>query len=755
MPPMSPPIKPLTPPDPGAPKVKSPAQYAGGVPALVSTLRYASKQAGWVRGLRVLSSVNQKSGFDCPSCAWPEGPERSVAEFCENGARAVADEATTARVGPEFFAQYSVAELCEKSDMWLNAQGRLTHPMVLEPGATHYQPIAWQQAFETVGKALRELDSPDEALFYTSGRTSNEAAFLYQLMARQLGTNNLPDCSNMCHESSGRGMSETIGTGKGTVRLDDFLQADAIFIFGQNPGTNHPRMLSSLREAKKRGATIVAINPLKEAGLLKFQHPQKPLDMLGGVQLADQYLQVRGGGDIALLKGLMKVIVEQGAIDREFTDKYAQGLEAVVADLATHEMTDLVVECGISEAQIRAAAQVAIDSKATIACWAMGLTQHGHAVGNIQEVVNFLLMRGMLGKPGAGACPVRGHSNVQGDRTVGICERPPAWTKAMGEKFGFVAPQKHGHDVVGALQAMAAGQAKVFFAMGGNFLSATPDTERTGKALGKCDLTVQVSTKLNRSHLVTGKRALIFPTLGRTEKDVAGFVTVEDSMSSVHASRGGLKVASEQLRSEAAIVSGVAQQALGEGTAVPWKALGSNYEQVRSLMSEVLPGFDNFEERVSAPGGFYLRNTARELDFSAMGGFAQMVVVERPRLSLEKGQLLLNTLRSHDQFNTTIYAMNDRYRGIYGHRHVVLMNPQDIAARGLKATDRVRLTSHFRGEERALNGFTVVSYDLPRGCAAAYFPEANSLVPTEHYDERSRTPASKSIVITVTAEVSS
>lgn len=749
---MSSPIKPLTPPDPGAPQVKSPAQYAGGVPALLSTVRYTAAQTGWVRGLKVLASVNQKAGFDCPSCAWPEGAERSVVEFCENGARAVADEATKRRVGPEFFEQYSVAELRARPDIWLNAQGRLTHPMMLDAGATHYRPISWDNAFATIGQALQQLDSPDEAIFYTSGRTSNEAAFLYQLMVRQLGTNNLPDCSNMCHESSGIGMGKTIGTGKGTVRLEDFLKADAIFIFGQNPGTNHPRMLSSLREAKQRGATIVAINPLKEAGLLKFQHPQKPLDLLGGVQLADHYLQVRGGGDIALLKGMMKVFVEQDAIDRQFVEKYTDGLDLVLADLASQAMADLVIESGISEAQIRVAAQVAIDSQATIACWAMGLTQHGHAVGNIEEVVNFLLMRGMLGKPGAGACPVRGHSNVQGDRTVGICERPPSWTKAMGEKFGFVAPQKHGYDVVGALQAMAAGEGKVFFAMGGNFLSATPDTERTGVSLGKCDLSVQVSTKLNRSHLVTGRQALILPTLGRTEKDEAGFVTVEDSMSSVHASRGGLDAASGQLRSEAAIVAGVARATFGEASQVNWEELGASYARVRGLMAEILPGFEDYEQRVSMPGGFYLRNPARELDFSAMGGVAHMVVVERPQLQLEKGQLLLNTLRSHDQFNTTVYDVNDRYRGIFGHRHVVLMNPEDIADRGLNAADRVRLTSHFRGEERALVGFTVVAYDLPKGCAAAYFPEANSLVPTDQFAVKSRTPASKSIVITVAPE---
>jgi molybdopterin-dependent oxidoreductase alpha subunit len=705
-----------------------------------------------MRSLKVLKAVNQKAGFDCPGCAWPEPERAGIAEFCENGARAVADEATTHRADPAFFAQHSVEALQARPDIWLNAQGRLTHPMLLEDGASHYRSVSWQEAFDVMGEELRATATPDEAIFYTSGRTSNEAAFLYQLFVRHFGTNNLPDCSNMCHESSGRGLGEVIGTGKGTVSLEDFAHADAIFVIGQNPGTNHPRMLSCLREAKLRGATIVAINPLKEAGLQRFQHPQKPLDLLGGVALADHYLQVRGGGDIALLKAMMKVIIEHDAVDRAFIERHTVGVQALLGDLASHTMADLVDECGVGEASIRTVAQVAIASQATICCWAMGLTQHAHGVGNIQEVVNFLLLRGMLGKPGAGACPVRGHSNVQGDRTMGICERPPAWAAGLGERFGFEAPTSHGYDTVGALQAMHAGKARVFFAMGGNFLSATPDTERTAEALRRCQLTVHVSTKLNRSHLVTGKRALILPCLGRTEADPAGFVTVEDSMSAVHASRGGLEPASDALYSEAAIVSGLALATLGEATQVDWAALAADYSKIRELIEATVPGFENFNERAAKPAGFTLRNSARELDFSALGGKAKFTVVARPRIQLGDGQLLLNTLRAHDQFNTTVYGNDDRYRGVYGHRHVLLANPEDLRARGLSAGDRVSITSHFRGETRTASGFTVLSYDLPRGCAAAYFPEANSLVHTDDFADKSRTPASKSVVITLAPE---
>jgi molybdopterin-dependent oxidoreductase alpha subunit len=738
-----------------APDVRRPATVAGGVPAVLSTARYALRETGVARALKVLREVNQPSGFDCPSCAWPDPERTSAVEFCENGARAVLDESTNKRVGPEFFAAHTVAELLQKPDTWLNAQGRITHPALREPGADHYRAIGWDEAFALIAEELNALESPDGAAFYTSGRTSNEAAFLYQLFARHFGTNNLPDCSNMCHESSGRGMSEVIGVSKGTVRLEDFVKADLIIAIGQNPGTNHPRMLTTLREAKLKGATIAAVNPLREAGLLKFQHPQKALDLLGGVALADPYLQVRIGGDIALLKALMKLVIAAGAVDREFVEAHTAGYDELRADLDSYPLGELIAETCVSEEQVRKLAEKICASKAMIVCWAMGLTQHRHAVGNVQEIVNLLLLRGMFGKPGAGACPVRGHSNVQGDRTMGILERPPAWTLPMGERLGFEAPQHHGLDTVGTIQAMRDGKVSVFFALGGNFLSATPDTDLTARALQRCRLTVHVSTKLNRAHLVTGRRALILPCLGRTERDPSGFVSVEDSMSAVHASQGSLAPASDVLLSEAAIVARLARATLGERSRVDWEGLGRSYDAVRDLISQTIPGFADFNARVREPRGFYLENSARARNFEALGGRARFTRVALPKIELLPDQLLLMTIRSHDQFNTTIYDVNDRYRGIYGHRHVLLMNAADIAARGLRAGERVVISSHFRGEVRKAEGFTIVEYDIPRSCAAAYFPEANVLVPLDHFAEKSRTPASKSVVITIARDESS
>jgi molybdopterin-dependent oxidoreductase alpha subunit len=740
------------PPESSTPVFDVPKSRAGGVPAVVASARYIMREAGVRRGLKVLTAVNQQSGFDCPSCAWPDPKEPARAEFCENGAKAVADEATRRRVGPEFFQKHSVSELLQQSDVWLNAQGRLTHPMLLDAGADHYREISWDDAFQLLAGELNASASPDEAVFYTSGRTSNEAAFLYQAFVRQYGTNNLPDCSNMCHESSGRALSEVIGTGKGTVRLEDFEHADAIFLFGQNPGTNHPRMLTTLREAKLRGATLVAINPLREAGLLKFQHPQKAGDLWGGVALADLYLQVRIGGDIPLLKAIMKMMLEAGAEDHSFIDRFTVGFESFKRDLATYSLSDLIEQSGVPEQDIRKAADIAIRSRAAICCWAMGLTQHQHGVGNVQEVVNFLLLRGQLGRAGAGACPVRGHSNVQGDRTMGICERPPAWVSKLGERLGFTPPPEPGLDVVGAIRAMLAGRVRVFFAMGGNFLSAAPDTELTAEALRQCSITAHVSTKLNRAHLVTGERALILPCTGRTETDPSGFVTVEDSMSAVHASRGVLEPASEQLLSEARIVAGLAQATLAERSSVDYAALSQDYGLVRDLIAEIVPGFSDFNARVQSPGGFSLPNNARELDFSGIGGRARFSVVPLPRIELEPEQLLLSTIRSHDQFNTTVYDVNDRYRGVYGYRHVLFMHEADLESRGLRTGDKVTITSHFRGERRQAKGFTALAYDLPRGSAAAYFPEANVLVPVDHFADKSRTPASKSVVISVAAE---
>ena len=741
-----------TPVETGGPVLESPATSAGGLPAVISSTRYMLRESGLRRGLRVLGAVNQQDGFDCPSCAWPDPKKPSTAEFCENGARAVADEATTRRVGPDFFREHSISDLLQRSDAWLNAQGRLTHPVCRDAGADHYREISWDDAFALLAAELNTMSSPDEAAFYTSGRTSNEAAFLYQLFVRELGTNNLPDCSNMCHESSGRGMSEVVGIGKGTVRLEDFDHADAIFVFGQNPGTNHPRMLTTLREAKLRGAKIVAINPLREAGLLRFAHPQKPGDLFGGVALADLYLQVRIGGDIALLKAMMKIILEAGAFDREFIERYTVGFEELRASLEAVSFSELVAQSGVPEEQVRAAAEIAIQSRATICCWAMGLTQHKHGVANVQEVINFLLMRGMLGRPGAGACPVRGHSNVQGDRTMGIWEKPPPWTAKLGERFGFPSPQAAGLNAVGAIRAMREGQIRVFFALGGNFLSAAPDTEVTARALERTRLTTHVSTKLNRSHLVTGRRALILPCMGRTEVDAAGFVTVEDSMSVVHASRGVLPPASDALLSEPNIVARLAEATLGVRSHVPYRELAADYTRIRDLISETIPGFADYNQRVQVPGGFTLPNSARELDFSKIGGHAHFTVQALPDFQLEADQLLLSTIRSHDQFNTTIYDVNDRYRGVFGHRRVLFMNPADLSERGLRTGDKVRITSHFRGETRQAKGFTALAYDTPRQTAAAYFPEANVLVPAEHFADKSHTPASKSVVISVTAD---
>jgi molybdopterin-dependent oxidoreductase alpha subunit len=741
-----------TPIETGEPIVEPPAREAGGLKAIVSSTRYMLRESGLKRGLRVLSGVNQQHGFDCPSCAWPDPKKPSTAEFCENGARAVADEATTRRVGPEFFRQHSISHLLQQSDAWLNAQGRLTHPVLRNIGDEHYREISWEDAFRLLAGELNALSSPDEAAFYTSGRTSNEAAFLYQLFVRQFGTNNLPDCSNMCHESSGRGMNEAIGIGKGTVRLEDFDHADAIFLFGQNPGTNHPRMLTTLREAKLRGAKIIGVNPLREAGILRFAHPQKPGDLFGGVALADLYLQVRIGGDIALLKAMMKLILEAGAADQEFIERHTTGFEELRASLDGYSFSELVSLTGVPEEQVRAAAQIAIESKATICCWAMGLTQHKHGVANVQEVVNFLLLRGMLGRPGAGACPVRGHSNVQGDRTMGIWEHPPPWTARLGERFGFSVPQAVGVHAVSAIQAMRKGEVKLFFALGGNFVSAAPDTEVTADALERTRLTAHVSTKLNRSHLITGERGLILPCLGRTEVDPAGFVTVEDSMSVVHASRGVLPPASDALLSEATIVAQLAEATLGARTRVPYRELAQDYAKVRDLIADTIPGFVNYNQRVEVPGGFTLSNSARELDFSKIGGRAKFMLLELPDLRLEADQLLLSTIRSHDQFNTTVYDLNDRYRGVFGHRRVLFMNEADLGARGLRTGDKVRITSHFRGQTRHAKGFTVLAYDTPPQTAAAYFPEANVLVPAEHYADKSHTPASKSIVISVTAD---
>jgi molybdopterin-dependent oxidoreductase alpha subunit len=736
-------------------RVGAPSASSGGLPAVTVALTMAIKQMGVSRTVSSLLDLNQESGFDCPGCAWPDPDgERSRFEFCENGAKAVAEEATRERVTPAFFAEHSVAALAAQTDYWLGKRGRLTEPMYLPVGGTHYEPITWDAAFDLIGRELKGLASPNEAVFYTSGRTSNEAAFLYQLLVRQYGTNNLPDCSNMCHESSGVGMLETMGTGKGSVSLADFELADCILVIGQNPGTNHPRMLSTLQRAARRGCRIVSINPLEESGLKRFKHPQEVSGVLGaGTALATDFLPVRINGDVALLKGLQKALVESHpeCIDTAFIREYTDGFAPYCDDLAAESWHAITESAGITESRIRELAATLAGSKAMICCWAMGVTQHENAVANVKEIVNLLLLGGHVGRPGAGACPVRGHSNVQGDRTMGIWERPTAkFLDRLGAEFAFTPPTEHGFDVVHAIDAMHERRAHVFIALGGNFLSATPDTAYTAQALQRCRLTVQVSTKLNRSHLITGAQALILPCLGRTERDVQAsgpqVVTVEDSMGIVHGSHGHLAPASDQLRSEPAIVAGIAQATLG----VDWSAYIADYDTIRDRIARVIPGFERMNARVREPGGFALPHAVRDRrEFATANGRAQFTVHAIPSLPVAPDQLVMMTIRSHDQFNTTLYGLDDRYRGISNGRRVVLLNPADIHAQGFTDGDAVDVVSHFRGVQRRARNFRIVSYAIPRGCAATYFPETNVLVPIDSVAAGSRTPTSKSVIISL------
>jgi len=745
-----------------SPTITPVSKVAGGIPAVLSAAKYTFGEMGVVRGTRTLLQLNQPQGIDCPGCAWPEPDgERSHFEFCEEGAKHVADEATTKRVTPEFFKKWSVTELSQQSDYWLNQQGRITQPMLLREGAARYEVINWTDAFGLLASELNSLASPDEAVFYTSGRTSNEAAFLYQLFVRQFGTNNLPDCSNMCHESSGTGMKEVLGFGKGTVTLEDFDLADAIFVIGQNPGTNHPRMLTSLLHAKRRGCTIVHINPLPETGLARFKHPQEVRTWLGkGTTLADLFLQVRINGDVALLKGIMKEVFDAEerrpgqVLNREFIQQRTSGFEDFAAAVSKVHWGDILDQSGVTKVKIEDAARIFIESERVIFCWAMGLTQHKNAVANIQEIVNLMLLRGQMGKPGAGLCPVRGHSNVQGDRTMGIWEQPSQdFLDKLGDEFHFAPPQKHGLDTVHAISAMHSGDAKVFFALGGNFLSATPDTEYTAEALRRCRLTAHVSTKLNRAHLITGKQALILPCLGRTEVDEQEsgpqFITTENSMAVVEGWQGRLPPASEHLLSEPAIVVGLAKAVLGSRSSIDWNGLLASYDRIRDHIEHVVPGFDDYNQRMRQPGGFYLPNPIRKLEFKTSDGRAHFTVHELPRHDLKPGQFLMMTMRSHDQFNTTIYGLDDRYRGIQNGRRVVFLNADDIRYDGLKDGQVVDLISHFEGEERVARSFRIVAYSIPRRCAATYFPETNVLVPLRNFADKSHTPASKSVVISI------
>ncbi|MDG2346138.1 MAG: FdhF/YdeP family oxidoreductase [Opitutae bacterium] len=740
----------------------APKDKAVGRKAVTNSLKHVNHQAGPTRGAQALYRMNQKGGFDCPSCAWPDPDgERSSFEFCENGAKAIATETTKKRVGPEFFAKHSVAELAEQTDFWLNDAGRITTPMVLEKGGTHYKAISWDAATALIAEKLNAAESADESIFYTSGRASNEAAFLYQLFVRQYGTNNLPDCSNMCHESSGAALNETVGIGKGTVTLEEIETTDCLLVIGQNPGTNHPRMLTSMEQTVLNGGKIISVNPLLETGLKAFSHPQKVSGMLGkATPLASLHLPVRLNGDLPFLKGMLKCVLEAEAaapgtvVDQAFIETCTQGYDAFVSELHTVQWADITKQSGLSEAQIRQAASAFITAKEAITCWAMGLTQHHNAVETIREVVNLHLITGKIGRARSGLCPVRGHSNVQGDRTMGIWEKmPEAFLSALEKQFEFTAPRTHGYDTVEAIRAMHAGKARVFIGLGGNFLSASPDTHYTAAAMRRCKLTAHISTKLNRGHLVTGERALILPCLGRTETDrqTSGpqFVTVENSMGVVHSSEGRLTPASPDLLSETAIVCRIAKATLGKRSIAPWHLFESNYEHIRNSIEKVIPGFENFNQRAKTPGGFYLPNAVKQRQFNTASGKAEITVNPLNPIQLKDGQLLLQTFRSHDQFNTTIYGTNDRYRGIKNERRVLFMNTEDMQARGLIAEQPVDITSHFKGETRTAELFLVIPYDTPKGCAAAYYPEANVLVPITAQAAHSGTPTSKSVIITV------
>lgn len=744
-------------------KLGSVKTSAAGVPAVYHALQHVFSEAGVVRGLKALSKLNQKGGFDCPSCAWPDpDDERSgIAEYCENGAKAVAEEATAKKLTADFFATHSVQELAMLTDFEIGRKGRIAQPLYLPPGATHYAPISWEAAFEKIAGTLNSLSSPNEAIFYTSGRTSNEAAFLYQLFVRAYGTNNLPDCSNMCHESSGVALGESLGIGKGSVKLEDLYEAEVIMILGQNPGTNHPRMLTALQKAKANGALIISINPLPEAGLMGFNNPQQVKGMLHiNTPLSDVFLPVQINGDMALLQAMEKLLLqaeeaEPGKVfDHDFIGAHTVGYERLVQHLRELDMEMLVKACGIELAQLQEVAALLKYKTRIVACWAMGLTQHKNAVDTIKELVNLLLLKGSIGKQGAGTCPVRGHSNVQGDRTMGIYEQPSArFLQSIERYFGFEPPKAHGWDAVACIKAMYSGEGKVFFAMGGNFLSATPDTQFTAAALSKCLLTVHVSTKLNRSHLTPGKEALILPCLGRSDKDIlngaAQFVSCENSMGVVQSSQGMLTPVSDELLSEPVIVCRLAKATLGDRSPVNWDKYLQHYDYIRNDIERTIPGFEQYNKRVRMPGGFYLPNCNREGRFDTASGKAHFNIATPQLPELGKDELLMMTIRSHDQFNTTIYGLDDRYRGIYHERRVILMNEGDMQHRGLQGGDVVDLFNYHDGVERVARQFIVVRYAIPAGCTATYFPETNVLVPINSVAEKSNTPTSKYVVIVV------
>nr|WP_329760871.1 FdhF/YdeP family oxidoreductase [Stenotrophomonas geniculata] len=749
------------------PRYKPYNQPAGGWGAAGATAKVLLQQSVIGKGSKALLAMNQPGGFKCPSCAFPDADERKKLEFCENGAKALAWEATQFRAGRELFAQHTVTELMAQTDYWLEMQGRLTEPMRYDAATDHYVPCSWDEAFALIGRHLQALDSPHQAEFYTSGRTPNEAAFLYSIFVREFGTNNFPDCSNMCHEPTSRGLPPAIGVGKGTIVLQDFEHAEAIFVIGQNTGTNSPRMMSNLVEARRRGIPIVAVNPMPERALIRFAEPQDVVQMatFGSTEITSEFVHIRIGGDLALIKGMMKVMFEREAqgervLDHDFLSEHTVGLEALREDVMAQDWDQIVQVSGISQAQIRRCAEIYIRSNATVICYGMGLTQHQYGSRLLQQVANLLLLRGNFGKPGAGIGPIRGHSNVQGDRTVGIDEKPkPAYLDRVQQVFGFDPPREHGHHVVESIEAMLDGSAKVFIGLGGNFIHAVPDTPRAYEAMRGLDLTVGIATKLNRGHLVHGRDALILPVVARSERIVtpAGeqFVTIEDAMSNVTASRGVLEPVSTEVLPEVEIVCRMAMAALPDSK-VDWARCMHDYAPIRDLIAAVYPEiYTGFNERIQQPHGFHLDIPPRRRVWPTPNGKANILVM--PGLDVDDpvhdpDMLRLATVRSHDQYNTTIYSYNDRYRGVYNDRMVLFMNIEDRLARGLQKEALVSLeTIRGDGVQRRIEGLTVLDYPMPRGALAGYYPELNPLLPLDYYDRISGTPAAKSIPVRVQA----
>jgi molybdopterin-dependent oxidoreductase alpha subunit len=745
-------------------KIKTPPVNSVGFEALKSSVSHVLKYTKPIDAIKASLKMNQKGGFDCPGCAWPDPDDErsSIGEYCENGIKAMTEEMQKKLINREFFASHSVDELAELSDFEIGKSGRLSEPMYLAESATHYQPISWDDAFNKVAGHLNALGNPDEAVFYTSGRTTNEAAFLYQLFVREFGTSNLPDCSNMCHEASGSALSETLGIGKGSVTLDDLYKAELVIVIGQNPGTNHPRMLSALEKCKNNGGKIITVNPLPEVGLMSFTNPQSPMKLMrGGTKLTDVFVPITINGDVAFIKAVLIKLLEKeeaigGVFDWDFIKAYTHGYDDFIADLRTYDFESCLQASGISIAIFDEAFELILNKNKIIICWAMGLTQHQNAVDNIRELVNLLLLKGSIGKEGAGTCPVRGHSNVQGDRTVGIWEAAPqAFLDKIETKYGFKPKSDHGYSVIDAIKAMNEGKVKVFFGMGGNFISAVPDTLYAAKGMSGCNLTVHVSTKLNRSHLVTGKEALILPCLGRTEKDYqktgVQVQSVENSMGIVSSTKGILEPCSSDLMSEVAVVCGIAHATLKDRTKMKWLDYKDDYNLVRDDIQEVIEGFDDYNKRLKQSSGFYLPNGARERRFKTTTGKANFSINKLPEWRLKDDELIMMTIRSHDQFNTTIYGLNDRYRGIFNERRIIFMNRDDMKARNLKEQQVVDLQSEFKGVVRKAHKFKVIGYDIPKNCCATYFPETNVLVPIDSFAHTAKTPASKSVVIRVIA----